>query len=475
MATSTLVTPGVYVQEIPTLAPSVVPVETAIPAFVGFTQKALINGTQWTYASGEPAPPVRITSLLEYESIFGGAFGEDFNISVVDQTISGQNNRTITASLPTPSKFKLYYSMLMYFANGGGPCYVVSIQSYTGAVFTAATSFISGLAKLEKEDEPTLLLFPDAVNLDLTSLAPVLYGSVVQAALAQCSKLQDRFTIIDSPEDNVALAQVNELRNAIGSNYLNYGASYMPFLRSTLNYAVDETATTITYTGTFQPVLSGMTLAAVKTSLPGVYAAITGALNTLNVVVPPSGAIAGIYAATDRERGVWKAPANVSLSNVITPTVSITETQQGYLNVDATTGKSVNAIRSFVGRGTIVWGSRTLDGNSNEWRYVPVRRLFIMAEESIKKAMAPVVFEANDKNTWMRVKSTITNFLNDLWKQGALAGDKPEQAFFVKIGLNETMTAQDILEGKLIVQVGMAAVRPAEFIVLQFMHKLQEA
>lgn len=475
MATSNLTTPGVYVQEISTLAPSVAQVATAIPAFVGFTQSAIINGSAWTYPSGEPAPPVRITSLLEYQQIFGGAFGEDFTISIADALVSGINNRTISTTLPTPSKFNLYYNILMYFANGGGPCYVVSVQSYSGAVFSTATSFLDGLAKIEKEDEPTLLLFPDAVNLDLTVQVPVLYGTIVQAALTQCNKLQDRFTIIDSPEDNVALAQVVELRNSIGTNNLKYGAAYMPFLKTTLNFAIDETNSTITYSGTFQPALSGISLATAKTNFPGVYTEIVARINAINVTVPPSGAMAGIYAAVDSDRGVWKAPANVSVNNVIAPTIPITEAQQGYLNVDATTGKSINAIRSFVGRGIIVWGARTLDGNSNEWRYVPVRRLFIMAEESIKKATEPVVFEPNDKNTWNRVKGTINNFLNDLWKQGALAGEKPEQAFFVKVGLNETMTAQDILEGKMIVEIGMAAVRPAEFIVLRFMHKLQEA
>ena len=207
----------------------------------------------------------------------------------------------------------------------------------------------------------------------------------------------------------------------------------------------------------------------------GIYAAIKDLIAAEVLTLGPSATMAGIYAAVDNDRGVWKAPANVGVANIIGPSFMITEAQQGDLNVDATSGKSINAIRSFTGRGTLVWGARTLDGNSNEWRYVPVRRLFIMVEESTKKASEFVVFEPNDKNTWLRVKGMITNFLTDLWKQGALAGDKPDQAFFVRVGLGETMTAQDILEGKMIVTIGMAAVRPAEFIILQFEHKLQEA
>ncbi|WP_452598746.1 phage tail sheath family protein, partial [Pontimicrobium sp. MEBiC01747] len=138
-------------------------------------------------------------------------------------------------------------------------------------------------------------------------------------------------------------------------------------------------------------------------------------------------------------------------------------------------GKSINAIRSFTGKGVLVWGARTLAGNDNEWRYVPVRRFFNMVEESVKKATEQFVFEPNDANTWVRIKAMINNFLTLQWRAGALAGPTPESAFYVNIGLGETMTAQDILEGNMIVEIGMAAVRPAEFIVLKFSHKMQEA
>ena len=188
--------------------------------------------------------------------------------------------------------------------------------------------------------------------------------------------------------------------------------------------------------------------------------------------LPCSGAVAGIYATTDRLRGVWKAPANVSVADVVGPAVKLNDTDQADLNVH-TTGKSINAIRAFTGKGTLVWGARTLAGNDNEWRYVPVRRFFNMAEESIKKATEAFVFEPNDANTWVRVRAMIENFLTLQWRAGALAGAKTEQAFFVKVGLGETMTAQDILEGRMIVEIGMAVVRPAEFIILKFSHKMQ--
>ena len=123
----------------------------------------------------------------------------------------------------------------------------------------------------------------------------------------------------------------------------------------------------------------------------------------------------------------------------------------------------------------MVWGSRTLAGNDNEWRYIPVRRLFIFVEESLQKATGFAVFEPNTPTTWLKVKAMAESFLFNLWQRGALAGPTPDKAYYVNVGLGKTMTPQDILEGRMIVDVGIAAARPAEFIVLRFMHKLQEA
>jgi hypothetical protein len=191
------------------------------------------------------------------------------------------------------------------------------------------------------------------------------------------------------------------------------------------------------------------------------------------VTLPPSGAIAGVYARVDASRGVWKAPANVGLALVNAPAITITDELNAELNVDAGSGKSVNAIRAFTGRGTLVWGARTLAGNDNEWRYVPVRRFSSFVEESVQKATAAIVFEPNDATTWARVRAMIENFLTQQWSQGALAGSKPEHAFYVSVGLNETMTANDILDGRLIVEIGLAVVRPGEFIVLRIIHSMQ--
>jgi hypothetical protein len=209
-------------------------------------------------------------------------------------------------------------------------------------------------------------------------------------------------------------------------------------------------------------------------SFPLYKTIITGIQNA-SATVPPCGAVAGIYAYVDRTRGVWKAPANVSISGIIGPKDTFTASELNALNMDPDSGKSINAIRSFTGKGTLVYGARTLAGNDNEWRYVSVRRFFNFVEESVKKATEQFVFEPNDANTWVRVQAMIENFLTVLWRQGALQGVKPEHAFYVAVGLGKTMTPLDILEGRMIIEIGMAVVRPAEFIILKFSHKMAES
>ncbi|HST35691.1 MAG TPA: phage tail sheath C-terminal domain-containing protein, partial [Allosphingosinicella sp.] len=147
------------------------------------------------------------------------------------------------------------------------------------------------------------------------------------------------------------------------------------------------------------------------------------------------------------------------------PAVRYSNAEQENLNAPPS-GLSVNAIRSFTGRGTLVWGARTLDGNSADFRYVSVRRTLIWLEQSIRPGIAPFVFEPNDASTWIKVRAMIENFLTNVWRQGALMGDRPKDAFFVTCGLGQTMTAQDLLDNILIVGIGVAPVRPAEFVVL---------
>jgi phage tail sheath protein FI len=199
-----------------------------------------------------------------------------------------------------------------------------------------------------------------------------------------------------------------------------------------------------------------------------------GALRNKLNLLPPSPAMAGIYTMMDNSRGVWKAPANVSLAGVISPAVNLSPADQEELNL-TTQDKSVNAIRSFIGEGVLVWGARTLDGNSRDWRYINVRRTAIMLEQSCRLAAQQMVFEQNVADTWVTIKSMIQNFLTGIWKRGGLAGAVPDDAFSVHVGLGETMTPEDVLEGILRVTVLVAISRPAEFIEFTFEQQMQKS
>lgn len=474
-------TPGVYIEEVSTIPPSIAAVATAIPAFIGYTEKAEENKDSTALLF----KPTRITSMLEFEEIFGGPQDETIAVTINDQLDSSDKiiSREIIAEVSSTLTYFLYYSLKMFFNNGGGTCYIVSVGDYSGAVDVGdgsqglAGGLKGGIAVLEKIDEPTLLVFPDAVSLG----TEILYGEVVKSALILCDKLKDRFTIADvkvTDNEKYIKDDIDSYRTALGMSYLKYGASYYPFLKTTLNCGYADSKVNITHkendaVAAVNPITD--TYADLKTKYPSIYRSIEAKIKKLYVTIPPSGAVAGIYARVDKDRGVWKAPANVSIRSITAPTTKITNKEQDDLNVDETSGKSVNAIRTFMGKGTLIWGARTFAGNDNEWRYVPVRRLYIFIEESVKKATEFVVFEPNDANTWLRVKTMIENFLTKLWRDGALAGAKPEHAFFVKVGLGVTMTAQDILNGIMNIEIGMAAVRPAEFIILKFSHKLQES
>ncbi|MBA3843346.1 MAG: phage tail sheath family protein [Actinobacteria bacterium] len=183
------------------------------------------------------------------------------------------------------------------------------------------------------------------------------------------------------------------------------------------------------------------------------------------MLIPPSAAVAGVYCTVDRERGVWKAPANVPLQGGLKPCSVVTDAEQGSF----TSGPiAVNMIRDFPGTGTLVWGARTLAADDDNWRYIPVRRLFDAVERDVRLAANRVMYEPNAAPTWERVRGAIDNYLHELWRSGGLMGETPKEAYFVHVGLDKTMTRDDITQGKMIVRIGLSPVRPAEFIVLEF-------
>ncbi len=476
-------TPDVYIEEIPLFPPSVAEVETAIPVFIGYTNKAVdLEAHDLTNV------PTRIMSLLEYEQYYGGPEKEALTIDVTDTTReepagSGTfvlDTRTVIASLAAPTGYNMYYSVKGFYDNGGGVCYIISVGPTSAGAFDKG-ELIAGVDEAAKIDEITLFVIPEVLQLAATATTDV--GEVNDHVLAQCMLLKDRFHLMDVNTDaanGIFNDSVDFRSDYVGIDNLKYGASYYPFITTSQNYGYDETVVVITYPApanalSTPDITDGDTIDAVKGTSTSAYNLIIKAIQKLKVILPPTPLMAGVYARVDSERGVWKAPANVGLRAVVGPVVKITNQDQDNMNIDTVGGKSINAIRAFTGKGTLVWGARTLAGNDNEWRYVPVRRFFNMVEESVKKSTYWAVFEPNDANTWVKVKAMIENYLILKWKDGALAGAKPEHAFYVKVGIGITMTALDILEGRMNVEIGMAVVRPAEFIILKFSHKMQES
>jgi Bacteriophage tail sheath protein len=477
MNETSIATPGVYISEISTLPPSIAQVSTAIPAFIGYTKQALdANGQPINPPLPALPVPTKIYSLKDYELYFGLAENETGITATVNIFTAPPAPTTVTATMATISPYNMYYSVKHYFDNGGGPCYIVSVKP-TGTGISDI-DLQTGLDALEAYDEPTIYVIPEGQSVPDEAK----YYALIGSAIDYCAKLQDRFTIVDvyaqAADTNTT---INNFRAVAPHNTgfsktdnLNYAAAYYPNLKTTYNYQFLDASVNVTII-TNGTAASPVTLDTLLTTNSPVYYACKNAIQQLGPVLPPSPAMAGVYANVDGTRGVWKAPANISINNIFDVTDVVTDAEQATMNIDPGSGKSVNAIRSFSGKGILVWGARTLDGNSNEWRYISVRRFFIMVEESAKEATQAFVFEPNDANTWTKIRAMIENYLTLLWREGALAGAKPEQAFFVRCGLGQTMNAQDILEGRLIVEIGMAAVRPAEFIILRFMHMLQES
>ena len=536
-------TPGVYIIEKNAFPNSVVEAPTAIPAFIGYTERAMNGNDDLTNV------PWKISSMTEYIQYFGGGPDLKFEVDIKDGSlcIEGKNSYT------------LYYNMMLFFANGGGACYIVSVGSYKDAL--KKDSMITGLGKLTLEQEITLVAIPEAVNLSSSEE----FKDIQQQMLSHCGNtMKNRFALLDiypkANEKTKIEDQVNFFCDNIGSSFLSYGAAYFPWLNTSIvgerdlkgdmftwtdnayihrtqldagfaeiveslfveEFEIKENVVKNGHTFKLEEVVEGDIYAdsdTEKTKVIGriesikdikeagnekvikknvkvvwlfpnnvdkqalhqalynvssVYKqAIKGVLKNLNLF-PPSAAMAGIYTMVDNSRGVWKAPANVTLNYVGSTVEDIDDEQQAELNVPIH-GKAVNVIRLFRGEGVKVWGARTLDGNSLDWRYVNVRRTLLFLEESIKNAARAYVFEPNDAGTWINMKCMIDSFLRSVWKRGGLAGATPEDAFEVHIGLGDTMTAEDILDGIMRITVLVAVTHPAEFIEITFQQQAQKS
>jgi hypothetical protein len=292
-------------------------------------------------------------------------------------------------------------------------------QVRTGSAGTLDVGrFRAGFEALERTTEPMLVAGPDALTLgdDMSRSA------ALNAMIVHCEEHR-QFAVVDLPDepDDEQLLDWRLLH--LDSTH---AAGYAPFLRMlTLRPdAIEQT-----------------------------------------VDVPPSGFVMGVYARTDNDRGVWKAPANEQVRGIVDLAVPYTQRRQDLLNP-----KGVNLIRSFPGRGMRIWGARNLTDDTT-WRYVNVRRLFLFLESSIELGTQWVVFEPNEATTWLRVRVSVENFVNQIWRAGGLAGATPEQAYRVRCGLGQTMTETDVELGLLVIEVAVAPVYPAEFVVFRISHK----
>lgn len=456
MSIETIV-PGVYIEEDATPAISVSQGATAVPLFIGafaalddkYKGKILrISGwldfvQMFTASSAGYSASVEITST-EKTDASGETGGTDTTDSGAAATAAAVAYEYVPKA-PVVTEATAALALQLYFQNGGNPCYVFALEDTTDATLLASIPTLMG-----EYDDITLLAVLDGTEAYRDAVYKALTGSLDQS--------KGYFLIADS-ESAAAPDSVKGF---------DHVAVYYPALSvkpgkindSDVAISGYDDGTTNTVTTLADLRKTNSTLAAQVSDL------LTQSVPALTV--PAAGAMAGVYCKTDRERGVWKAPANVILSGVSDVSVRVSDDAQGPMNE-----AGVNVIRYFSDRGVVVWGARTQQNDDN-WRYISVRRLFDTAERDVKKAMRPVVFEPNNQPTWTRVWAAIDTYLYGVWQKGGLAGNSPEEAYFVRIGKGITMTEEDINQGKMIVQIGMAAVRPAEFIILQFTQNMAQ-
>jgi uncharacterized protein len=520
----TYTAPGVYVEEVPSSQKSLSAAATAIAAFVGFTAKAPNDDpsdpegtkprlvTSWTqfeqlYGSfqngcvmplsvygyfqnggtvayivripntvpaGEPAQlalpaadralgnPMSVTSIepdanlvvaierVDTEDDDEGPAPFNFSVLEGDQEVESfpavtltpgdRNVEKIVNATSTKVKVKVELDkgvdlsgMVDVLKAGAFPLERVppAPMPVSGKKFSGSESARSGINGLAVADDATMVIVPDLITAATGADGTVdlgLWKSVQTALISHCELQGNRMAILDSPP-GMTVQQVKEWRSDVAMYDSQFAAFYYPWIK------IENPA---------------------------------GTNGDREMFVPPSGHIAGVWARTDETRGVWKAPANDTIRGCLDIERPITKAEQGLLNPSG-----INCIRPFGTRGIRIWGARTLSSDS-DWRYINVRRLFNMVETSILDGTQWAVFEPNDMKLWEGINRTLTGFLTGLWSSGALFGASPDQAFYVKCDA-ETNPPESIDEGKLVVEVGIAPVKPAEFVIFRISQQKQVA
>ena len=378
---------------------------TAIPVFIGYAEL------------GKPGELYTIASMDDYR----------------DQLGRGH------------ARSRLFHTVWHYFDNGGGPCFVLTVDDYDAldqldenGIFGQLSA--TGLLPLVlQEPRITLVAMPDMVLLpadteDELSRWRALWNALVEV----CDRKTALFAVLDTPS---GAEQAAGCIRAFGGG--DKGAAYWPHLVTA-----------------YPPVATA----------PARLHRLDEAAREQRIVVPPSGAVVATIQRTDRERGVWKAPANVALAHVVKPEHSHLKAF-GLFNES---GCTINLIRAFPGRGTRIWGCRTVSANGSFWRYVQVRRLVSYIEDSLRELGRAMMYEPNNEITWYKLEGLAGAWLRRLWQHGGLFGEQEDQAFRVLVGLNDSMTADDIRAGKMIARISLALQYPAEFIELNLMFNLAD-
>jgi len=434
--------------------------ETATPVFIGFTEK------------GQPGSLFFVETLTEFSDQLGGPLAP------------------AQASDLAPV---LFHTARHYFDNGGGGCFVCPLGNYAELEGLSGDALIARLdderirQTVAGERRIALVAVPDLVLLDGLSVADdgSTWSRAWRSVLELCESRRGLFGLLDTPASPELARQCAQRFCAdVNSERRAWVSAYWPRLVTDYERSASPPESALAARA------RGASVLAVATSAASVRLSYTGAqasgdqeraIASVSVraddstrkwkevrasaftweVVPASGAVAAKIGECDRDRGIWTAPANLALSRVVKPISPQLDADDLY----SETGVSINLIRSFPGRGVRIWGCRTLaDGTSTYWRYLQVRRLVGYIETSLAQLARFVVFEPNNEITWAKLKGQTLTWLRALWMRGALAGVNEKDAFSVLVGLDESMTRDDIAVGRLVMTVDLAVLAPAEFI-----------
>ena len=403
--------PGVYVEEIPSSIKAITGVSTSTPAFIGIVpDKINLVAPDGVDTNGKPkskmveyeltaenAQPKMIANWTQFTNLFGGLIGESSKPAIATASID-RNHRNLA------------HAVYGFFNNGGSMCYVVRI--------IAETDLDAALKALAAIDEVALIAAPGITQ-----------DSIRGALVTHCNKTSDRFAILDGPAEaklEKLIASSSDTPPGEMPNPTDLAAWYFPWIK------------------VFDPGANLMNPASDGT-----------------IFVPPSGHIAGVYARVDANRGVFKAPANEPIQGALGVSQPLSKEEQDLLNP-----KGVNCIRALNDK-ILVWGARTVGGDGNaDLKYINVRRTLLFIRESIDEGTQWAVFEPNTPALWQKITRNVTAFLMNVWRSGALFGDTPEQSFFVKCDAENNPPELREL-GQVVAEVGVAIARPAEFVIFR--------